>query len=1265
MFRIRSRHALTLVSVLAAALAVPGTSAGAVPARVEPGSTGPANQLTATNANRTGAASANRTGTAHTYKAAATQTGQPGGTPASEPTAAHADRAAAPGGPAAPAPVRLDSAQWVWFPEGNPAQGAPAATRYLRRTFTAPAGPYTDAQLVVSGDDTVDVWLNDTYLGGSPRAADAWKQARYFDLAAALQPGANTLRVAARNTNAGPAGVIGRLRVASAAGTVDLVTDGGWQAANSVPESWVAARALGAYGMAPWGRNVGAPGSGASPVTVTGLTTERQSNPVGVDARQPRFGWRLGSGTNGQVQGRYQVTVGTRPDAADVWDSGQVASGQSVDVAYGGNALASDRTYHWRVRVWDTQGRPSPWSAPARFDTGLFDPAAEWQAQFIGAADGANLTGASWIWYPDGDAANSVPAGTRYFRRTFDRAAAGTPATLVVTGDDTADVWVNGEPVSTSRRVADSWKRATTVDVTARLRAGSNTVAIAATNTTSGPAGVIAKLGDVVTDGGWKASQSGPSGWQQPGFDDGSWAAARVGAAHGGGPWGSQVSVTAFTPYVSKGFDLGKPVARARLFATALGLHETFLNGQPVTAERLAPGWTDYNKRLQYRVYDVTAKLRTGGNTIGALVGNGWYSGNLGFAGSQRYGTRPWYSARLSVEYTDGTRADVRTDGSWTATASTIVSEDLYHGEDQDARITGTEGKPVTVRTDSQPNLVAQVDPGVTVQQEFRPKAITQPAPGVWIVDLGQNFAGWNRLTVTGAAGAKVTLRHGEILNADGTLYTANLRAAQATDTFTLAGTGEPEVFEPHFTVHGYRYVEVTGFPGTLTADNLTGRAAWTNGAGTGTFTTSDPLINQVQHNILWGARSNLLSIPTDCPQRDERLGWTGDIASFAATSTFGFDTHGLLVKFADDMVDAQRADGAFTDVAPAVIDGAGKAGWADAGVIVPYTIWQRYGDLAPAGKHFAAMAKYVDYLRSTAGADLIRNHETHGDWLNVDDHTPNDVSSTAFFGWSARLVARMAAATGRTAEAASYGALADGIAAAFTDRFVAADGTVGNNSQTGYVLALAFGLVPPARTQAVADKLVAKVDARSGHLSVGFMGVENLLPVLAEHGHAGTAYRILQQPGYPGWGYMNSRGATTIWERWDGIRVDGTLQDPGMNSFNHYGLGSVGDWLYRSVGGVAPASPGYRQVLIAPKPGGSLTAASSSLRSPYGVTSSSWTRSGSTLTLKVVVPPNATALVRVPAGAGSTVSAPPEAVPQGAGDYSVGSGAYTFTVRG
>ncbi|WP_033344364.1 family 78 glycoside hydrolase catalytic domain [Catenuloplanes japonicus] len=1149
-------------------------------------------------------------------------------------------------------PNGLDAADWIWFNDGDPAQSVPAATRYLRRTFTAPAGSVTAAHLTVAGDDTADVWLNDTYLAGSARATDSWKQAQRIDLASALKPGAaNTLVIAARNATAGPAGVLGRVEITGSGGTLNLVTDASWQAAASVPQTWSPVRVAGRYGTAPWNRDVAAPRADTTRFQVAGLTTERRTDPLGIDAPKPRFGWQL---AGAQKQARYRITVGTTPAATGLWDSGEVASGDSVDVAYGGPALTSNTTYHWRVRVWDAQGRTAE-STPARFDTGLFDPSAEWQADFIGGPAGANIDGASWIWYPEGDPAVSVPAGERFFRRTVD--LSGT-TTLAVTGDDTADVWVNGTRVSASRRVTDSWKRATTVDITQYLREGPDTIAISATNTSAGPAGVLAKLSNgTVSNAEWKVSQSGPAGWEQPGFNDAAWPAARATAVYGGGPWGAQVTVPNPAPRLAKTFESNKPVTRARLFVTALGLHDTYLNGVKVGPERLSPGWTDYHKRVPYQVYDLTTALRTGSNELSALVGNGWYSGNIGFAGSQRYGTRPWYSARLAVEYADGTRADVRTDSSWTTKPSTITADDLYHGEDQDARVTGTPS-PVTVRTDPRPTLVAQVDPGVTVQQEFRPVTITQPKPGVWVADLGQNFAGWNRLTATGPAGTRITVRHAEILNADGTIYTTNLRAAQATDTFTLSGTGGPEMFEPHFTVHGYRYVELTGFPGTPTADSLTGRAAWTDAAQSGTFTTSDPMINQVQHNILWGTRSNMLSIPTDCPQRDERLGWTGDIAAFAATSTFNVDDHGLLTKFADDLVDAQRADGAFTDVAPAVITDAGRAGWGDAGVIVPYTLWQRYGDLRAADKHFDAMARWVDYLRSTSGPDLIRDQWTHGDWLHVQDPTAQDITSTAFFGWSARLVSRMAAATGRTAQAQSYGQLADQIGAAFTNRFVAADGRIGSNSQTGYVLALAFGLVPPDREQAVADKLAAAVAARNGHLSVGFMGVENLLPVLTAHGHLDTAYEILQQPDYPGWGYMNSRGATTIWERWDGIQPDGTLQTPDMNSFNHYGFGSVGDWLYRVVGGLAPAAPGYKQILIAPQPGGTLTSASSALDTPYGTASSSWRRSGGRLTLDVVIPPNTTATVRI----GNATAVPPEAVAWGAGEYRLPPGSYTFT---
>jgi alpha-L-rhamnosidase len=1207
--------------------------------------------------------------------------------------AAHARSAVSTASTASPAPVGLSRARWIWYPEPGRDAGAPAGHRFFRRIFAVAEGEVTEAQFVVTGDETVDVWLNGQPLAGSSGTGGSWRRAVYVDLRSALRPGTNTLAVACRSGGGKHAGVIGRLRVRTTGGTTDLVTDGSWSAGKDAAEEWVrpafdeggwsAARELGAYGIAPWFTRVAAPDLGTrSPLRTAGCTVEQRAEPLGVDAARPRFGWRLdpAASAGDRRQGAYQVQVSaSRSGRGDMWDSGRVASGQQLGVGYGGRPLRSLTRYHWRVRVWDTQGRASAWSAPRWFETGLLDADEEWKGAFIGQPAAPDLSGASWIWYPEGDPASEVPAGTRYFRRTFTLDAVPSAASLVVTGDDTADVWVNGALVSTSPRVTDSWKSAALVDVTGRLTAGANTIAIACRNTTQSPASVIARLvvtggPTLVTDASWRAGRDEQPGWQDAGFDDGAWAAARAVASYGGGPWGSQVQVVRPAPLLRKQFTVRGRIASARLLTTALGLHETRLNGVKAGADVLAPGWTDYAKRLQYKVFDVTGRVRQGTNVLAARLGNGWYSGSLGFAGSRHYGTRPWYSAYLVVTFTDGSTQLVATDGSWKVSTGGIRADDLYHGETFDARLdvggwdlAGFDDSgwaAAAVSDASAPHLVAQVDNGVTVQEEFRPVAVTQPRPGVWIFDLGQNLTGWNRLAVSGPAGTTVTVRHGEVLNPDGTLYTTNLRAAQATDRFTLAGTGGTETYEPTFTVHGYRYVELTGLPDGFTpgADTVTGRAVWTDAARPGTFTASDPLLRQLQHNIVWGERGNMLSIPTDCPQRDERLGWTGDIAAFCATSTFNLDTHAFLAKFADDLTDAQQPDGAFTDVAPAVISGAGTAGWGDAGVIVPYTLWQRYGDTGVVDRHFAAMAKWVDYLRSTAGSDLIRDRTTFGDWLNVDDSTAQNIVCTAFFARSARLVARMAAATGRTAEAASYGDLADRVAAAFTARFVADDGTVSGNTQTGYVLALAFELLPDRLAGPAADKLAAKVAARDGHLSVGFLGVENLLPVLTEHGHADTAYRILLQRSFPGWGYMIEKGATTIWERWDGIRTDGSFNDPGMNSFNHYGLGSVGDFLYRYVGGLAPASPGYAALQVAPRPGGGLTSASSTYETPYGTARSAWSVAGGRLTLHVTVPAGTHATVTVPTSRPQSVAAPARAVPAGAATYYVPAGKHTFT---
>ena len=1198
--------------------------------------------------------------------------------------------------PAAAAPADLTGAHWIWYPEGNPAVSAPAEHRYFRRTFTQPAGQVSDARLIVTGDDTVDVWLNGEPLAASARYVSSWQRAVTVDLRSALVTGPNTLAVAVRNTTAGPAGLVARARIVTGGTAADLVTDGAWKAGRGAGEgwekpafadgAWPQAADLGSYGIEPWGSGVTTTDpDAASPLSVVSTTTERRVAPLGVDARRPRLGWTLASTASAQRQGSYQVIVASTKALAeagtgDLWDSGRVHDEQSVDVTYGGAALASMTAYHWRVRVWDTQGRAGGWSAVTSFETGLYNAASEWRGAFVGGPVGQGLDGATWIWYPEGSPTAGLPPMTRYFRKTFTLASVPAAATLAVTADDTATVWVNGVQIYSSPQVENSWRRAGVIDLTSRLRAGANTIAVSSTNTSDSPAGLVAKLTAdalvVQTDGSWKASTQSPAGWEQPGFDDGAWVQARALVGIGGAPWGNEVVVPQPAPLLRNGFTVTKPVRTARLLTTALGIHETQLNGAKVGEDVLAPAWTDYNKRVQYKVHDVTSRIRQGDNALGAWLGNGWYSGSLGIGGNRFYGTQPWYSAQLVLTFVDGTTQTVATDGSWKYRASPITADDLYHGEHQDARLAvpGWDGagfddsgwRSAQVRQGALPNLVAQVDAGTKVQRDLRPVALTQPKPGVWVFDLGQNFSGWNRLRVQGPAGTTVTLRHAEVLNPDGTLYTTNLRAAQVTDQFVLAGTGQAETFEPRFTVHGYRYVELTGLAGAPTLDTITGRAAWTNGEEIGGFDTSDPMLDKLQNAIVWGQRSNMLYVPTDCPQRDERLGWTGDIASFAPTATHNLDVSAFLDKFTDDMVDAQRSDGAFTDVAPNVGGmGGGTAAWGDAGVIVPFTLWQRYGDLRVVQDNFAAMTKWVDYLRSTAEADLIRDRGGFGDWLNVNDDTPRNVISTAYFAWSARLVSRMAQAIGKTAEAAAYGALADQVSAAFTSRLVAADGTVSGNTQTGYSLALAFGLVPANRVQSLVDKLVARIRAAGNHLTVGFVGVSHLLPVLADHGRTDVAYQVLTQPDYPGWGYMMNKGGTTVWERWDSIRPDGSFQDPGMNSFNHYAMGSVGDFLYRTVGGLSSASPGYRSLLIAPKPGGGLTSARSSHRTPYGEAVSEWNTAGGRFTLHVVVPTGTSAVVRVPAT--TAVTAPAGAVPLGSGSgvasFHVPAGDYTFTV--
>lgn len=743
-------------------------------------------------------------------------------------------------------------------------------------------------------------------------------------------------------------------------------------------------------------------------------------------------------------------------------------------------------------------------------------------------------------------------------------------------------------------------------------------------------------------------------------------------------------------PYLRRTFDVDKPVASARIYSTALGVYELRLNGAKVGDDVLAPGWTDYSVRTQYQTYDVTDQLRQGDNALGAMLGLGWYAGHAAYAGPHVYGETPALLAQLEITYADGTTQRVVSDESWKVAQGPIRSADLLMGEHHDARL-DAEGwdrpgfddvtwAPVGVAgsaTSAGAALVAQTDPPVQVLGELPARERTEPRAGTYIFDLGQNFAGVARLKVSGPAGTTVTLRFGEELNPDGSLYVANLRGAKATDSYTLGGGGE-EVWEPRFTFHGFRYVEVTGYPGVPELDAITGVVLGSAIPDAGTFTSSDAELNQLQSNIRWGQRSNFLSVPTDCPQRDERAGWTGDAQIFARTAAFNADVSGFFTKWLRDLNDNQTAGGAYHDVAPHVSGpGAGTSGWGDAGVVVPWQLYQAYGDTAVIDEHWDGMTAWISYLQANSSG-LIRPAAGYGDWLNINDHTPLDLIGTAYFASSTRLVARMAEATGRTAEAAQYHQLADDITTAFRAAYVRDEGRIHGDSQTAYVLGLSMDLVPEHLRANAAARLVELIEARGGHLSTGFLGARDLMPVLTEAGYTDVAYGLLNERDFPSWRYMIERGATTMWEHWGSIKPDGSFQDPAMNSFNHYAYGAVGEWLYRYIAGIEidESRPGYRHSIIQPHPGGGLTSARSTYESDYGTVASGWRIDGDRLLVDVTVPANTTATLHLPART-SVTEAGNELVGSGTeglrfvsltdGDavFEAGSGTYSFVTDG
>jgi len=1003
------------------------------------------------------------------------------------------------------------------------------------------------------------------------------------------------------------------------------------------------------------------------------LRTNALESPLGIDTPHPVFSWRSDATRPNWMQSAYEVLVATDPanlksGKADAWDSGRVTSSESVNITYAGSPLKPQQRYAWAVRTWDDKGRETT-SSPAWFETGL----TTWQAQWITRKDPAaeaELSAIRWIWLPGTDAMHVVKGTTAHFRYILKLVAPPSAASLHVDARGKFVAHVNG----TETGHHNEWSAFDREEIAPLLHAGDNVIEI---DEESRPRG-DAKLGSpaalaasihltdsgverrIVTDQTWQARATDTAPWQP---------AAEVGPLSMSFSIGTDRSTPVPGPdriateasLLRKDFALPSTVVSARLSITALGAYEAFLNGKSVSPESLlAPGWTDFHKRVLYQTYDVTSLLTKGPNTIGVQLGGGWYSSPMTWSGFRFTPGPNLLRAQLDVTLADGTHQTIATDPTWLTAPAPITFSEIYGGESYDARLArpgwnapNFSANGWTSALTAQPPqpdiaLTAQPDLPIHTTITLKPKTLSQVGSST-IYDMGQNMVGNVRIHVSGSRGSIVKLRFAERLNPDGSIYTENLRNADVTDTYALLGTGD-EIWTPAFTFHGFRYVEFST-PGTSLSTPPT--LATIEGIVYNSLpatpsvrlTSSSETLNKMNELGAWGQRGNFVSIPTDCPQRDERLGWMGDAGVFWRTGSYNFDIDAFTHKFMLDVTDAQTPAGAFTDVSPNLLGSQeGAPGWGDAGVFIPYAAWLQYGDLSVVEESWPAMARWMDFILKT-NPNYLRQKSlgnNYADWLAPDQNTPKDLIATAYWALIAREMVEMAKALHRPDDAAKYQSEYDHIAAAYRAAYVKEDGTVAGGTQTSYLATIATGIATGAQRAAMVDKTVKDIEAHGTHLTTGFLGTPFLLNVLDENDRSDVAFKLLLSDTYPSWGYMVKKGATTWWERWNG-----DTGDPGMNSYNHYAFGSVMAWVYRRAAGIDTdaTGPGYHHLTIQPHFNAALPQLHTEYDSAYGTIVSDWQQAKHRFT--VTIPANTTATVILPRGKTETI----------------GSGTHTYTV--
>lgn len=1053
-----------------------------------------------------------------------------------------------------------------------------------------------------------------------------------------------------------------------------------------------------------------------STIQLENLRCEYRVSPLGIDILKPRLSWILQSNEKSQKQTSYQIIVSSTEEKlainiGDLWDSDKVDSDQSIHVIYQGKELQSQIQCFWKVRIWDKNGNISSWSPPAVWSMGLLHPS-DWKAKWIGQDMPENTLRndfqySKWIWFPGGNPAEKTSPGTRYFRRTLiiPKSNKIIKAQYLITADNRFSLYANGQFVGKGDNAITGYK----FDVSNHLHPGKNILAVAATN--RGPedngAGLIGTLRVEIKDDEtiilpmdkqWKTSSKEISGWKENRFDDSDWISSQEIGDCGIHPWGdisiTEVKTRLPARMLRNEFTLSKKVKRATAYVCGLGFFELHLNGKKVEDHVMDPGLTNYDKRLLYVTFDVTNQLKSGINAVGTILGNGRFFAprTSMHVGTLTFGY-PKLLLQMHIEYEDGSTQEIVSDENWKLTTDgPIRANNEYDGEDYDARkqqvgwnssgFNDSKWKSANLVESPKGYLQSQMIDPIRITEIIKPVGITNPGVGTYIVDMGQTFYGTFRIKVNGVKGSKVVIRSAYNLKTDGNLKTEDNRGALCTDSYILNGKSE-EVWQPIFKGQGFRYLEVTGFPGKPTVENFKGLVIHTDMDEVGSFECSNPLLNKLYTNIRWGQRMYRRSVPLD-PDRDERQGWLGDPAKDAESDAYNFNVASFYAKWLQDIRMDQRVSGELPDVSPIYYPFYNKSiVWPSVISIIPEWYYNFYGDKQILSDNYDSMKKFISFVSDYhQKEDFTVDYNRYGDWCDTSTMgsgeedpigaTSRSLISTSYHYNNVLLASRIAKLLGKTEDEIHYAELANNIKTGFNDRFFdPKTNTYESKTQTSYVLPLAFGLVPLKNKEAVIANLAEDIMVNhKGHLSVGLIGIQWLMQVLSDIGHPEVAYTIATQTTQPGWGYMISKGATSIWERWDS-----DTRGPGMNSEGLLMLaGNLEAWFYQTLAGINydKQQPGFKNIILKPQPVGDLTFAKAKFQSLYGWIHSGWKISNNTFSWNISIPVNTTATIYIPSKNANSIKESERSISKikgikfigmenGAAVYTIGSGKYSF----